>query len=147
MRKFVLFILLTICSYPLLAQQQDRIVIYSDKAPKPIGPYSQGILTGNTLYLAGQIAKIPETGGMDTLNIVSEIRRVFSNLGAVLNAAGMGYTNLVKTTVYCTDINNFNAINAVYGEYFKDNFPARETIQVVALPGKAHVEISGIAVK
>lgn len=147
MKKFVLFIFLTLCWFPLLAQQTSRQVIYTEKAPKPIGQYNQGILSGNTLYAAGQIAIDPETGKMDTLDIISEIRRIFTNLGAVLNAAGMGYQDIVKTTVYCTDIKNFSDINAIYGQYFKDNAPARETVQVVALPGKAHVEISAIAVK
>jgi 2-iminobutanoate/2-iminopropanoate deaminase len=147
MKKIVIFIFLTLCWFPLLAQQTPRQVIYTEKAPKPIGPYNQAILSGNTLYVAGQIAIDPGTGKMDTLDIISEIRRIFTNLGEVLNAAGMGFQDIVKTTVYCTDIKNFSDINAIYGQYFKDNAPARETVQVAALPGKAHVEISAIAVK
>jgi 2-iminobutanoate/2-iminopropanoate deaminase len=130
-----------------LAQSPEKQVIFSDKAPKAIGPYSQGIMAGSTLYLSGQIAINPETGKMDTLNIESEIHRVLKNLGEVLKSAGMSYENVVKTTIYTTDLKNFKTINTIYGEYFKANQPARETVQVSALPGKAHVEISGIAVK
>ena len=144
--NFFLFFLFAI-GIISFAQSPDKQVIFSDKAPKAIGPYSQGILSGNTLYLSGQIAIDPETGKMDTLSIESEVRRVLKNLGEVLKSAGMSYENVVKTTVYTTDLKNFKTINTIYGEYFKANQPARETVQVVALPGKAHVEISGIAVK
>ncbi len=123
------------------------MVIYTDKAPKPIGPYSQAVLSGNTLYLSGQIAIDPVTGKMDTADIEAEIRRVLSNLGEVLKAAGMSYENLVKTTIYTTDLKYFKTINSLYGAQFAKDPPARETVQVVALPGKAHVEISGVAVK
>lgn len=147
MKKIFIFILLTFSGFSLFAQKHSSQVIITDKAPKPIGPYSQGILSGKTLYLSGQIAIDPETGKMDTLNIETEIRRVMNNLGAVLNAAGMDYGNMVKATIYCTDLKNFKTINTIYAEYFKENPPARETIQISALPGKSHVEISGIAVK
>ena len=141
-----LFILLVI-GINSFAQTNQKQVIYSDKAPKPIGPYSQAILAGNTLYLSGQIAINPETAKIDTTSIENEIRQVLFNLGEALKAAGMTYDNVVKTTIYTTDLGNFKTINAIYGEYFKNKQPARETVQVVALPGKAHVEISGIAVK
>lgn len=142
----MMFILLSSFFIPLMAQDAGK-VIYTEKAPKPIGPYSQGILAGNTLYAAGQIAIDPETGKMDTVNIESEIRRVLKNLEAVLVAAGMNFDNIVKTTIYTTDLKNFKTINTIYGEYFTSGFPARETVQVVALPVGAHVEISAIAVK
>jgi len=147
MRKTILFTLFSLFFLPLIAQQPGSKVIYTDKAPKPIGPYSQGILSGNTLYAAGQIALDPETGKMDTLNIESEIHRVLKNLGAVLDAAGMNYNNIVKTTIYTTDLKYFKTINTLYGEYFTTGFPARETVQVAALPARARVEISAIAVK
>src|ERR1039457_3663299 len=102
---------------------------------------------GNTLYVAGQIAIDPKTGKMDTADIESEIRRVLKNLGEVLSAGGMNYANIVKATIYTTDLKYFKTINVIYGEYFKENPPARETVQVSALPGKARVEISAIAVK
>ncbi|MCX6248337.1 MAG: Rid family detoxifying hydrolase [Bacteroidetes bacterium] len=130
-----------------MAQQPDRKVIYTDKAPKPIGPYSQAILSGNTLYVAGQIAINPETGRMDTTDIETEIRRVLKNLGAVLEEAGMKYENIVKTTIYTTDLKYFKTINTLYGECFNSGFPARETVQVIALPAKARVEISAVAGK
>ena len=144
--KLLLFFLIAL-GITLFAQSQNKQVIFTDKAPKAIGPYSQAILSGNTLYLSGQIAIDPETGKMDTLNIESEIHRVLKNLGEVLKSAGMFYENVVKTTIYTTDLKNFKTINTIYGEYFKEKQPARETVQVVALPGKAHVEISCIAVK
>ena len=147
MKRTCLLILCISLGTVSFAQSPVKQVIFSDKAPKAIGPYSQGILSGNTLYLSGQIAIDPETGKMDTLNIEAEIHRVLKNLGEVLKSAGMSYENVVKTTIYTTDLKNWKTINTIYGEYFKANHPARETIQVVALPGKAHVEISGIAVK
>lgn len=128
-------------------QSEQKRVIFTDKAPKPIGPYSQGILVGNTIYLAGQIAIDPATGKMDTATIETEINRVLSNLGEVLKATGMNYSNIVKTTIYTTDLRYFKIINTIYGELFKKDPPARETVQVAALPGKAHIEISVIAVK
>ena len=131
----------------VFAQEGQKLVIYTDKAPKPIGPYSQGILSGNTLYVAGQIAIDPKTGKMDTTDIETEIRRVLKNLGEVLSAGGMNYANIVKTTIYTTDLKYFKTINTIYGENFKEAPPARETMQVAALPAKAHVEISAIAVK
>ncbi len=129
------------------SQTTEKQVIQSPDAPKAIGPYSQAILAGNTLYVSGQIAIIPETGKMDTLNFETEIRRVLSNLGAVLKEAGMSFDNVVKATIYTTDLKNYKLINTIYGEHFKDKPPARETVQVMALPAGAHVEISCIAVK
>ena len=139
---FFIFLLLT-----GFAQTMEKQVIQSPDAPKAIGPYSQAILAGNTLYVSGNIAIDPETGKMDTLNLEIEIRRVMSNLGIVLEEAGMSYENIVKSTIYTTDLKNFKLINTIYGEYFKEKPPARETVQVVALPAGAHVEISCIAIK
>jgi len=127
--------------------QIPKQVIYTESAPKPIGPYSQAILSGNTLYVAGQIAIDPATGKMDTADFETEIRRVLGNLGEVLKAAGMTFDNVVKTTVYTTDLKNFKTINSIYEVMFQKDPPARETVQVAALPRKAHVEISAIAVK
>lgn len=129
------------------SQSTEKQVIQSPDAPKAIGPYSQAILAGNTLYVSGNIAIDPETGKMDTLNLETETRRVMSNLGAVLKEAGMSYNNIVKATIFMTDINNYRQINTIYAEYFKDKPPAREAIQVVALPAGAHVEVSCVAVK
>jgi 2-iminobutanoate/2-iminopropanoate deaminase len=147
MKKIPLTLISFFLLFSLFAQDGQKQVIYTDKAPKPIGPYSQAILSGNTLYIAGQIAIDPATAKMDTADIETEIRRVLSNVGEVLKAAGMSYSNIVKTTIYTTDLKYFKTINTIYGEKFKESPPARETVQVVALPGKAHVEISAIAVK
>jgi 2-iminobutanoate/2-iminopropanoate deaminase len=147
MKKHIATILFGFLTLWVFSQEGQKQVIYTDKAPKPIGPYSQGILAGNTLYVAGQIAIDPKTGKMDTTDIESEIRRVLKNLGEVLSAGGMNYASIVKATIYTTDLKYFKTINAIYVEYFKENPPARETVQVSALPGKAHVEISAIAVK
>ena len=129
------------------SQATEKKVIFSPDAPKVVGPYSQAILTGNTLYISGNIAIDPETGKMDTLSMETEIRRVMTNLGAILNEAGMTYDNVVKATVFTTDLKYYKLINIIYGEYFKEKAPARETVQVVALPAGAHVEISCIAIK
>jgi len=147
MKKLFVSFIFIIPGFILFAQTSAKQVIYSEKAPKAIGPYSQGIMTGNTLYLSGQIAINPETGKIDTTSIDNEIRQVLVNLGEVLKAAGMSYDNVVKTTIFTTDLRNFKIINKIYGEYFKENQPARETVQVAALPGMAHMEISGIAIK
>jgi 2-iminobutanoate/2-iminopropanoate deaminase len=146
MKKLLFISALIAAGITIFAQEPGKQVIYTDKAPKAIGPYSQAIMAGNTLYLSGQIAINPQTGKIDTSSIETEIRQVLANFGEVLKAAGMTYENVVKTTIYTTDLGNFKTINAIYGEYFKEKQPARETVQVVALPGKAHVEISGIAV-
>jgi 2-iminobutanoate/2-iminopropanoate deaminase len=138
------FIFILIAGY---SQTIDKQVIQAKEAPKAIGPYSQAILVGNTLYVSGNIALDPETGSMDTLNLETEIRRVMSNLGAVLKEAGMSYENVVKATIYTTDLKNYKFINTIYGEYFKVKPPARETVQVLALPAGAHVEVSCVAVK
>jgi 2-iminobutanoate/2-iminopropanoate deaminase len=138
----LLFILILLSGY---AQTAEKQVIQAPDAPKAIGPYSQAILAGNTLYVSGNIAIDPETGKMDTLNLETEIRRVMSNLGAVLKEAGMSYENIVKSTIYTTDLKNYKLINTIYGEYFKEKPPARETVQVVALPAGAHVEVSCVA--
>jgi 2-iminobutanoate/2-iminopropanoate deaminase len=138
------FIFILIAGY---SQTIDKQVIQAKESPKAIGPYSQAILVGNTLYVSGNIALDPETGSMDTLNLETEIRRVMSNLGAVLKEAGMSYENVVKATIYTTDLKNYKFINTIYGEYFKVKPPARETVQVLALPAGAHVEVSCVAVK
>lgn len=119
-------------------------VILSQQAPAPIGPYSQAILAGNTLFVSGQIAL--REGQMIQSSIIEETHQVMKNLEAVLEAAGMSFANIVKTTIFVKDLNNFQAINEVYGSYFSENPPARETVEVSRLPKDANVEISCIAV-
>lgn len=123
-------------------------IITTAKAPAPIGPYNQAILSGNTLYTSGQVAFNPETGELVLDNIKTETRQVMENLNAVLDAAEMSFKNVVKASIFISDMNNFSEINDVYGNYFNDaNAPARETVQVARLPKDVNVEISMIAVK
>ena len=137
----LLFLLL-----PFLAPAQRR-QIYSPEAPPPIGPYSQGVLAGNTLYVAGQIGLVGSTGQLQNASIRAETTQVMNNLAAILKAASMDFSHVVKVTIYLKDLADFAAVNAVYAEFFKENPPARETVQVAALPRGAALEISCVAVK
>ena len=124
-----------------------KTIIKTDKAPMPIGPYNQAILVNNTLYASGQIAINPATDELVTGNIVEETKQVMENLGAVLDAAGFHFSNVVKCSIFVSDMKDFTAINNIYGTYFDDdNAPARETVQVAVLPKRVNVEISLIAV-
>lgn len=125
----------------------SKTIIESNKAPLPIGPYSQAVLTGNTLFVSGQIALNPENGNMEVGDIVKETTQVMKNLEAILAQAGMGFGNVVKATIFVKDLNNFATINKVYGDFFTEEPPARETVEVSRLPKDANVEISCIAVK
>ncbi len=122
-------------------------IIRTDKAPAPIGPYSQAVLSGNTLYVSGQIALNPIDGQLITINIIRETNQVMENIGAILKEAGFDYSDILKTTIFLKDLQNFQTVNEVYGNYFKDNFPARETVEVSKLPKDVNVEISVIAGK
>jgi 2-iminobutanoate/2-iminopropanoate deaminase len=125
----------------------SKTVVYSDKAPEPIGPYSQAISTGNTLFVSGQIAIQKSSGTIITSTIEAETIQVMANLSEILNAAGMDFNNVVKTTIFLKDMNNFPKVNEVYGKYFEREPPARETVEVSRLPKDVNVEISCIAVK
>ena len=122
-----------------------KTIIKTDKAPMPIGPYNQGILVNNTLYASGQIAINPTTNELISVGIKEETKQVMENLAAVLDAAGMCFSDVVKCSIFISDMNDFVAINEVYGTYF-ENAPARETVQVAVLPKRVNVEISLIAV-
>ena len=123
-------------------------IITTSKAPAPIGPYNQAVLSGNTLYTSGQIAFNPETGELVLDNIKTETTQVMENMKEVLNAANMTFQNVVKTSIFLSDMNNFSQINEVYGLYFDDaTAPARETVEVANLPKYVNVEISMIAIK
>ena len=124
-----------------------KTIINTPNAPAPIGPYNQAVLSGNTLYVSGAIAIEFSSGNMIQTDIEAETHQAMKNLGEILKAANMDYSNIVKSTIFVTDLGNFAKINAVYGSYFKSDFPARETVQVSALPKGANVEISVIAVK
>ncbi|MBZ9729660.1 RidA family protein [Salegentibacter sp. JZCK2] len=123
-------------------------IIKTDKAPAPIGPYNQAVLTGNMLYVSGQIALNPETNELETDELQEETTRVMQNLKAILAEAGMDFENVIKTSIFISDMNNFAKINEVYGSYFNaETAPARETVEVANLPKFVNVEISAIAVK
>lgn len=124
----------------------ERQVISSERAPKAVGPYSQGIRVGDFIFCAGQAGLDPATGKLVTGGIEAETRRVLQNLGAVLEQAGTSLGNVVKTTVFLTDMGDFKAMNAIYAEFFPGTPPARSTVQVSRLPVDAHVEIECIAV-
>ena len=121
--------------------------ISTPNAPAAIGPYSQAVQHGTTLFLSGQIPLDPATGQMITGDVVAQTERVLENLGAVLRAAGYDFGNVVKTTIYLSDLGTFQQVNGVYARFFKEPFPARATVQVAALPRGAAVEIDAIAVK
>lgn len=123
-------------------------IIITGKAPAPIGPYNQAVLVGNTLYTSGQIALNPSTMELVLDTIETETKQVMENMKAVLKAADMTFENVVKTTIFIMDMNDFAKINSVYGTYFDEKTaPARETVQVAGLPKGVNVEISMIAVK
>ncbi|KAA5821163.1 RidA family protein [Algibacter amylolyticus] len=125
-----------------------KTIITTKNAPAPIGPYNQAILTGNTLYTSGQIAINPETNVLVLDSIEEETKQVMQNLKAVLEAADMTFENVIKSSIFISNMDNFTTINAVYGSYFNDaNAPARETVEVARLPKSVNVEISMIAVK
>lgn len=123
----------------------SKKVIFSENAPAPIGPYSQAVLAGNLLFISGQIAL--KEGVMVQDTIQAETHQVMRNIMAILQEAGMDFGNVVKSTIFVKDLNNFQVINEVYGSYFGENPPARETVEVSRLPKDANVEISCIALK
>ena len=123
----------------------EKKIINTKNAPAPIGPYNQAILTNGTLYISGQICIDPSTGNLKNRDIQEETHQAMQNLKSILAEAGMNFDNVVKTTIFITDMNQFSEINEVYGKYFSGDFPARETVQVSALPKFVNVEISMIA--
>lgn len=122
-------------------------VISTDGAPKAIGPYSQAIKVGNWLYTSGQVGLVPATGDLISADFADQVRRTFENLKAVLAAAGMTFSNVVKATVFLTDMGNFQTLNGIYTEYMGDHKPARTTVAVAGLPKNALVEIDFVATK
>ena len=125
-----------------------KTIISTPNAPAPIGPYSQAVLVNGMLYTSGQIAINPENGNLIVDDISAETLQVMKNLAAVLEAAGMSFNHVIKSTIFISNMDDFNAINAIYGNYFDDETaPARETVQVARLPKNVNVEISVIATK
>ncbi len=125
----------------------NKEAIHTDKAPAAVGPYSQAISAGNLVMLSGQIPLDPQTGVLVEGDIQAQTRRVFANIQAVLEEAGMTFANVIKTTVFLADIADFAAMNEVYAEYFAEPYPARSAVQIAALPKGAGVEIECICVK
>ena len=125
----------------------EKQIINTPAAPAPIGPYNQAVLAGDMLFISGQICIDPATGILKNQDVQQETHQVMHNLRSILSAADMNFHNVVKTTIFITDMNRFSEINEVYGKYFDNSFPARETVQVSALPKFVNVEISMIAVK
>lgn len=123
----------------------SKHIISTNDAPAPIGPYNQAIQHGDTLYISGQICLDPASGNLLNKDLQEETHQVMKNLKAILAAAGMDFNNTVKTTIFLTDMNRFGEVNEIYGSYFKGDYPARETVQVSALPKFVNVEISMIA--
>ncbi|MCB9054696.1 MAG: RidA family protein [Chitinophagales bacterium] len=124
-----------------------KTIITTKAAPAPIGPYNQAVLTGNMLFISGQICIDPATGDLKNSDLKEETNQVMKNLEAVLAQAGFDFSNVIKSTIFLTDMKRFAEVNEVYGSFFESEFPARETVEVAALPKFVNVEISMIAVK
>ncbi len=122
-------------------------IIQTSGAPAPIGPYNQAVFADDTLYISGQICLDPVSGELKNTDVQEETHRCMQNLKAILQAADLDFNAVIKTTIFITDMNRFSEINEVYGRYFEGDFPARETVQVSALPRFVNVEISMIAVR
>ena len=121
-------------------------IIYTKKAPDPVGPYSQAIFVNSTLYISGQVAINPETSKIENSNIENETLQVMKNLEAILNEVGFNFKNVIKSSIFLSDMNNFNAVNKVYGSFFSvEDAPARVTVEVSRLPMDVNVEIDMIA--
>lgn len=123
----------------------DKKVINITAAPAPIGPYNQAIKTGNLLFISGQIALVPGTDTLIIANLEDETHQVMKNLSAILESENAGFANVVKTTIFLSDMAHFSSVNEVYGQYFTGDYPARETVAVKGLPKNVNVEISMIA--
>lgn len=124
----------------------SKTVIYSSKAPEPIGPYSQAVQAGGFTFVSGQIAIDPATGSLVKGTIEEETHQVLKNMEAILRAANLSFASVVKTTIFLKDMNNFPKVNEVYGQYFTQQPPARETVEVSRLPKDVNVEISCVAI-
>ena len=122
-------------------------IIYSEKAPKAIGPYSQAVKIENFLFLSGQIGLNPKTNKLENENLQSELEQIMKNITSILNEANMTIENIIKTSVFMKDLSSFSDFNNIYKSFFKEKFPARETIEVSKLPMDARIEISIIAYK
>ena len=125
----------------------EKKIINTTNAPAPIGPYNQAIFAGDTLYISGQVCLDAATNQLKNKDLQEETHQVMHNLKAILEAAGLSFNHVVKTTIFLTDMNRFSEVNEIYAKYFEKDFPTRETVQVSALPKFVNVEISMIAVR
>ena len=125
----------------------SKHIINTSNAPAPIGPYNQAVKAGNLLFVSGQIAIKPSTGEITNTDIIEETHQVLQNVKSILAEAGMDFNDIVKTTIFLSDMNLFSQVNEIYAKYFEGNFPARETVAVKGLPKNVNVEISVIASK
>lgn len=149
-KSVVLLILITGCTcinHKSSKTNSMKTIITSKNAPAPIGPYSHAVMANNMLFVSGQVGKNPVSGELMLSDIKTETRQVMENIKGILTDAGLDFDHVCKTTIFLTDMNNFAAVNEVYGSYFTKDFPARETVQVSKLPLNVNVEISVIAVK
>jgi 2-iminobutanoate/2-iminopropanoate deaminase len=124
-----------------------KTIVNTSNAPAPIGPYSQAVIAGNLVFVSGQIAMSPATGELLLDDIKTETKQVMENIKAILAEAGIDFSNVIKTSIFLTDMQNFGLVNEVYGTYFADAYPARETVQVAGLPKNVNVEITVTAIK
>ncbi len=122
-------------------------IINTPNAPAPIGPYNQAVMAGNMLFVSGQIALDPQSGELLIADLTTETNKVLENIKAILTEAGLDFSHIVKTSIFLKDMGDFARVNEIYGSYFTGNYPARETVQVAALPKNVNVEISVIAYK
>ncbi|HEY8399180.1 MAG TPA: RidA family protein [Flavihumibacter sp.] len=125
----------------------EKIIIKTDQAPAPIGPYSQAVQKGNMLFISGQVPINPATNSIEATDVSGEAEQVMKNLQSVLDTAGFKFSDVVKTTIFLSDMAHFPLVNEVYGRYFEGDYPARETVAVKGLPRGVNVEISMIAMK
>ena len=131
----------------ILSPSTERKIIYTAKAPKPVGPYSQAVTKNNTLYVAGQVGLDPKRGKLAGDSIDVQTRQAIENIKTIVESAGLKLSDVVQTTVYLADIKDFDKMNKVYATYFSASAPARATVQVAALPLKAKIEIVAVAIK
>jgi 2-iminobutanoate/2-iminopropanoate deaminase len=146
-RAFVPALLLLCAGVPVFGQKpENRQIIKTEKAPVPTAPYSQGVKANGFLFVAGQVGLNPQTRQLVTGGFEQEATQVMENIRAILEAAGLGFGDVVNTTIYLKDVANFGKVNEIYGRYFTGDYPARTTVGVAALPGNANVEIAVVAV-
>src|ERR1051326_5449110 len=128
--SFIIVVLTGYIYFSKYKVMENTKIIFTEKAPKPIGPYSQAVMRGNMLFVSGQVGIVPATGEVDTSSIENETKQVMENIKSIVETAGMKMSDVMKATIFLTDMNNFSKVNGVYGKYFPENPPARETVQV-----------------